>query len=93
MLFLTQILHSEVGIVNNEVQNRFETEIDGGIAFLDYLYYQGDLALTYTFVPPKSRGQGIAFELVHFALEFAKAENLKVMIGCATVSIYIEQHP
>ena len=83
----------EIVIVNNKERNRFETPVNGGFAFLDYEYYRGDLALVHTFVPPKERHQGIAFALVKFALDYAKAQHLKVIVGCSTVTLYIEQHP
>ena len=83
----------EMAIVNNLQHSRFETEVNGEVAFLDYVFHNGNLALTYTFVPPKARNQGIAFALVKFALEYAKAENLKVIAGCSSVSIYIDEHP
>ena len=82
----------EIAITNNKERNRFETEVSGELAFLDYEYYQDDLALVHTFVPPKLRHQGIAFALVKFALEFAKSENLKVIAGCSSVVIFVEQH-
>ena len=83
----------EMVITNNKERNRFETLVNGDMAVLDYEYYQGTLALTHTFVPPVHRNQGIAFALVKFALEFAKAENLKVIPGCSSVVIFVEQNP
>jgi predicted GNAT family acetyltransferase len=83
----------EMLIINNTKRNRFETEINGKFAYLDYEFFNGVMNLFHTFVPPKDRHQGIAFALVEFALEYAKSEHLKVIAGCPTVSIYIEQHP
>lgn len=83
----------ETPITNNTKRNRFETEINADLAYLDYEYYEDVIALVHTFVPPKDRNKGIAFALVKFALEFAKAHHLKVIAGCSTVAIYFEQHP
>jgi predicted GNAT family acetyltransferase len=83
----------DVVIVNNTERSRFETPVNGKFAFLDYEFYNGTLALVHTFVPPKERHQGIAFALVKFALEYAKANHLKVIAGCSSVVIFIEQHP
>ena len=80
-------------IKNNKERSRFETKVNGEFAYLDYEYYQGYLALVHTYVPPKEREQGIAFALVKFALEYAKAENQKVIAGCSSVVMFIEQHP
>jgi len=79
-------------ITNNKERNRFETEVNGDLAFLDYEFYQGALALVHTYVPPRQRHQGFAFALVKFALEFARSENLKVIAGCSSVVIFVEQH-
>jgi predicted GNAT family acetyltransferase len=80
-------------ITNNKNRNRFEAEVNGEFAYLDYEFYGDVMALVHTFVPPKERNQGIAFALVKFALEYAKAGHLKVFAGCSSVSIFIEQHP
>jgi predicted GNAT family acetyltransferase len=80
-------------ITHNTERSRFETEVNGEFAILDYEFYNDILALVHTFVPPKERHNGIAFALVKFALEYAKARNLKVIAGCSSVVIYIEQHP
>jgi predicted GNAT family acetyltransferase len=83
----------EIVIVDNKERNRFETPVNGEFAYLDYEYYKGGIALVHTFVPPKDRHQGIAFALVKFALEYGKAQHLKVIIGCSTVTTYINLHP
>jgi predicted GNAT family acetyltransferase len=83
----------EIPITNNTKRNRFETEVNGEFAYLDYELYQGGMALVHTFVQEKNRHQGIAFALVKFALEYAKAHHLKVIAGCSSVIIFIEQHP
>jgi predicted GNAT family acetyltransferase len=80
-------------IINNTEHSRFQTEINGELAFIDYRYYEGDLALVHTYVPPSLRHQGIAFALVKFALDHAKAEHLKVIPACSSVSVFIELHP
>ena len=80
-------------IANNKERNRFETLVNGEFAFLDYENYQSDIALMHTFVPPKDRHQGIAFALVKFALDYAGAQHLKVIVGCSTVTIFMDLHP
>lgn len=51
------------------------------------------MALMYTFVPPSLRHRGIAFALVKFVLEYAREANLKIIIGCSTISKFIDLHP
>ncbi|MFI5263057.1 MAG: GNAT family N-acetyltransferase [Candidatus Kapaibacterium sp.] len=79
-------------ITNNTERSRFETLVNGEFAYLDYEFDDGVMNLFHTFVPPKDRHQGIAFELVKIALEYAKREHLKVIDGCPTVTIFIDQH-
>ena len=80
-------------IINNEKLSRFETEINGEFALLDYRFYKGNLALVHTFVPESARGKGIAPALAKFALEYAKEQHLKIMVYCPYVAKYIKRHP
>ena len=80
-------------IINNEKHLRFETEVDGEFAFVDYRFYKGDIAFMHTFVPEAIRGKGIAAELVKFVLEYAKEKNRKIMVYCPTIAKYIQTHP
>jgi uncharacterized protein len=80
-------------IVNNTSLSRFETEIDGEYAYVDYRYYKEDIALMHTFVPEFARGKGISSALAKFALDYVKEQNLKLMIYCPVVSKYIKLHP
>lgn len=52
-----------------------------------------DVSLLHTFVPPALRGRGIANELAERALEFAKAEHLKVKVICPVVFHFLTKHP
>lgn len=72
---------------------RFESKVGADVAFLDYRWYKGSLALMHTFVPLPARGQGLAAALAHFALEFAKTEGLSILVYCPYVSKYLRSHP
>jgi predicted GNAT family acetyltransferase len=80
-------------IVDNKKLMRFETEIDGEFAYVDYRFYKEDIALMHTFVPEFARGKGIAFSLAKFALESVKEQNLKLMVYCPYIARYIKRHP
>ena len=80
-------------IINNTKLSRFETEINGAFAFVDYRFYKGDLAFMHTFVPESARGKGIAPALAKFVLDYAKEQNLKIMVYCPTIAKYIKLHP
>jgi len=83
----------EIPITNNPKLSRFETEINGEFAYVDYRFYKGDMALMHTFVPESARGRGIASALAKFSLEYVKANKLKLMVYCPTIAKYIKIHP
>jgi predicted GNAT family acetyltransferase len=80
-------------IVNNRAASRFETTVDGLLCIADYRR-QGDvLVLPHTLVPAALRGHGIAAALVQAALDWARAEGLKVEPVCSYVAAYMRRHP
>ena len=83
----------QTSIINNEKNSRFETEIDGEFAYVEYRFYKGDIALMHTFVPESAKGKGIASALAKFALEYVKEKKLKLMVYCPVISKYIKHHP
>ena len=80
-------------VVNNEKHSRFETQVNGEFAYLEYRFYKGDMALMHTFVPESARGMGIAGALAKFALEHVKEHNLRLMVFCPYVQKYLKEHP
>jgi predicted GNAT family acetyltransferase len=80
-------------IINNTKLSRFETEIDGEFAYVDYRFHKDDIALMHTFVPEIARGKGISSALAKFSLEWVKEHNLKLMVYCPVIAKYIQEHP
>jgi predicted GNAT family acetyltransferase len=67
--------------------------VPGGPALCVYRR-QGDvLLLTHTEVPPALEGRGIAAALVKAALDWARAEGLRVRPLCSYVVTYMRRHP
>ncbi len=77
----------------NEKQQRFEVHADDEIAYLQYRFYKGDIALMHTFVPGKLGGKGIATALAKYALDHAKENNLRVMVYCPFVAGFLKKNP
>jgi predicted GNAT family acetyltransferase len=50
------------------------------------------ITFRHTEVPPALSGHGIASRLVRRALEFARAQGLKVVPRCPFVSAYMAKH-
>lgn len=80
-------------ISHNKAMHRFETEIDGKIAYLRYVMEGDSISFVHTFTPDALRGKGIASAVVKFGLNYAKENKLRVIIGCSFVAEYIKLHP
>ncbi len=80
-------------VIDNEDKNRYEVQFEGVVAVLEYIR-RGDLmVLVHTGVPKEIERHGIAGQLSKFALEDARARELKVVPRCPYVATYIEHHP
>jgi len=80
-------------IYNNAPASRFELRINGAFAVLDYRIEGGTVFLLHVEVPAAERGRGIAGELSHAALEFARDNGLKVVPRCPSIATYMRRHP
>jgi uncharacterized protein len=72
---------------------RFIAVVDGHEATLEYEQRGDVLSLTHTGVPPEIGGRGVAGDLVRTALEYARAEGLKVQPACSYAAAFMERHP
>lgn len=78
---------------HNVAQNRFELPCGEQLAVADYRREDGFLVLTHTFVPPEARGRGLAEKVVGAAMNFARAEKLRVVPQCSYVDVFLRRHP
>lgn len=78
---------------NHADEQRFEVELDGEQAFLEYSLQAGSITLYHTQVPPVLEGRGIGSALSKAGLDFARANRLKVVPSCPFVSAYLKRHP
>ncbi len=83
----------EIPVTHNTSRNRFEMEIDGAAAYLEYLDHGSTVVLTHTFVPPALRGQGLAGKLTRAALDFAREKGKIVDPQCSYAASFMDQHP
>ena len=83
----------ELGIVHNQDENRFEIQLDDGLAMVEYMQPGKNIIFTHTEVPPAYEGQGIASRLAKHALDYARAEGFKVQPLCPYIKGYILRHP
>jgi uncharacterized protein len=80
-------------VVDNSVAQRFEMDVNGKSAFVTYRRSAGVITLLHAEVPPDESGRGIGSELVHGALQLARAQGLRVVARCPFVANYIQIHP
>ena len=83
---------NELKVENNEKAHRFQTEIDGWRAFIQYRKDADQIVYLHTEVPEALEGQGIGSRLAKTALEYARDHHLKVVPLCPFVAAYIRRH-
>jgi predicted GNAT family acetyltransferase len=81
-----------VTITNNEEAQRFEAQVDGLRSFLTYRRLPDRIVLNHTEVPPPLEGKGLAAKLARAALDFARANHLRVVSLCPYVSVFLRKH-
>ena len=83
----------EIPVQHHSGSGRFEMEIDGATAYLEYLDQGRSLVLTHTFVPPALRGRGLAGRMTRAALDFAREKGKTVDPRCSYAAAFLDQHP
>lgn len=83
----------DITVTHNPGASRFEASVDGLLAICDYRRDGDTLVLPHTVVPNALQGRGVAAQLVHAALAWARAEGLKVEPWCSYVASYMHRHP
>lgn len=82
-----------LAVIHNPAESRFEIDVEGNLAVLDYVLTNNVISFTHTDVPKPIEGRGIAGKLVQRGLDYAREENLKVIPACSYVARYVERHP
>ena len=80
-------------ITRNSDKNQFETIVNGELAIAQYEMKGTQMTITHVIVPKPIEGQGVASALCQFAIETARAENLKIVPRCPFMSAYFRRHP
>jgi predicted GNAT family acetyltransferase len=76
-------------------QHRYSLRVDGAMASaVDYVVNDGTISFTHTFTDPKKRGQGLAGEIVTFAVDDVEATtDYRVVPMCWYVGQWFDRHP
>ena len=83
---------SSVRVFHEASKACFTVSADPDPAVLEYALKDGTMVIHRTFVPETLRGMGIAGILTKAALEYARAEDLKVVPACSYVDVYMKRH-
>jgi uncharacterized protein len=78
---------------DNTALSRFELDVGGVTAFMNYRLGNGVITLDHTETPSQARGRGIASQLTASVLEIARSRGLKVVPRCPFVRTYLAKHP
>src|SRR5262249_12713692 len=78
---------------DNSAERRFELDVDGHIAFVNYLIVPGKIVLVHTEVPRELNGRGIGSTLAKATLEAVRAKGLKAVIRCDFLDGFVKKHP
>lgn len=82
-----------MNIIDNREKNRFEAEIDGHQAIVEYSVKPGILVLEHIEVDQELAGKGIGGEMAESVLLEMELRGLKVIAECPFIKKYIEKHP
>lgn len=81
-----------VTVTHNEAAHRFEATVDGLRCLLTYRLFPDRIVLQHTEVPPPLERHGIAAKLTRAALDFARANHLRVIPLCPYVSSFLRKN-
>lgn len=82
----------KIEVTHNPAENRFEAWIDGQLSKLDYMINGNTIVITHVGVHPEHRGGGVAGKITQAALEYAKANSLRVIPMCSYAAEYIRRN-
>ena len=83
-----------VELANDEPHHRYVGSVEGRIAaYTTYIPRAGLVVFTHTETDPSFEGQGVASQLVRWALDDVRARGLRVLPQCPFVRAYIARHP
>ena len=80
-------------IIANESKKRFELEVEGYVAFIDYIKKNNKIFLVHTEVPEELKGKGVAARIVKLALEEIERRQAQLVPICPYVRSYLKRHP
>ncbi|HEY0118841.1 MAG TPA: GNAT family N-acetyltransferase [Cellulomonas sp.] len=84
----------DVTVADAPERSRFEAWLEDGTlaGVAAYTMREDAIVFTHTEVPQEYEGQGIAARIIRFALDDARARNLRVVALCPYVREFLRKH-
>jgi predicted GNAT family acetyltransferase len=82
-----------VNVEHNPKHRQFEVRENGELAFLSYRMDGDAMCLEHTRVPQPLEGRGIASALAKTAFDFARSNQLRIVVICPFVQKWLDKHP
>ncbi|GAA2082807.1 N-acetyltransferase [Aeromicrobium tamlense] len=83
-----------VDITHNAAEQQYEIAVDGERAGFTEAREEGDVVVfPHTIIDERFEGQGLASQLVTFALDDVRARGKKARIHCSYIKRFVEKHP
>jgi predicted GNAT family acetyltransferase len=83
-----------MSVHHDPAARRFTVAVPSGTAELAYaLAGPGVLDYHHTYVPLEDRGRGVADRLAQAAVDYARAQGLRIIPSCSYVAEWLRQHP
>ena len=83
----------QLDLVLNEDRKRYELEVEGKKAFIEFIKTNTQIYLTHTEVPQSLEGKGVGSHLVLTVLKQVEQMDLQLVPLCPFVASYIKRHP
>ncbi len=77
----------------NTNEHRFEMDVEGYIAIINYKQSGKKLYLVHTEVPPELEGKGIGSALVQKTLQYIEEHHWQLVPLCLFVQSFLQKHP
>ncbi len=82
----------DLDVVHRPERSRFEAEVDGQLAYLDYRRTDDTVVMPHTVVPREIEGRGVAGELTRTAVAWAREQSLEIDAQCSYVRGWLAEH-
>ncbi len=79
-------------VVHNPSEQQFELHVGNMLCLLQYRINNEKMIVYHTEVPPPMQNRGIAERMTRTALEYARAEKLKIEPRCPYTAAFLRRH-